>query len=84
MPPIILGQVQAAEFFAYALYAALYLLIFRNRVYYLGFCVLVLLASGPMALEYAPAFWVPVELVLGMYAFFTKIRQHSLSRRGMR
>lgn len=76
-----LTQQNEAEFIAYALWAAIFLIVFQPRLYYLGFLLVVVLAAGASALEFAPALWVPVEFVLGGVEFFRDVRDTALGKR---
>ena len=74
MPPFgqHLTQLEQAHGIALVVWAALFLIIYPSKVYYLGMCLLLVLSVGAVSLEYAPALWVPVQLVLSGYSFFKK------------
>jgi len=45
---------------ALIVWAAAFLVIVRQRLYYIAFCVILLLAGGAQAVEFAPTLWLPV------------------------
>jgi len=51
-------------------YCALYLIFFRQRAYYCVFCLLVAFVAGQAGLEYAPALWLPADLLLSLIQQF--------------
>lgn len=60
---------------ATVVYAVLFLLLFRRRLYYLGFCALVAIGGGFMALEWVPFLWLPVELIWHVADILTSWRK---------
>jgi len=57
---------------ASVLYAACFLLAYRNRGYYVLFAALLLLAAGVRGVQFAPALWLPVQLAFELRAVWLK------------
>jgi len=49
---------------ATVIYALAFVLFFARRAYYIGWCMFFALVGGAAGLVLAPAFWLPVELVI--------------------
>ena len=66
---------------ALVLWAVVFVIIFPNRAYYLGFIALLALAAGAEAIEYAPALWVPVEFILSMQKLFKDAAEFAVGKK---
>lgn len=57
---------------ARVVYALSFLLFYRQRAYYLVFSLIIGVVVGSPGLEYVPALWLPVELIISTAKIFRR------------
>jgi energy-coupling factor transporter transmembrane protein EcfT len=72
-------QTMQAGNFAVVLYALFFAIIFPHRLYYLIAVGLFALAIGVWAVEYAPAFFMPIEFILTVVGVFKGLQSRVMS-----
>lgn len=61
-----------AEQMGFIVYALLFAIFYSERLLYLAFCGALAVVGGHTLLEYAPALFIPVELVVSIARIFRR------------
>lgn len=64
-----------AEQIGFIVYAALYAILFHERLLYLGVCGAMAVIGGHELLEYAPAVFLPIEIIVTLGRVFSYRRR---------